>query len=120
MCVPERAAGRSCVRCPAVTSKSDHRPRGRARSGSAYCRSTDPGLDVGSIEYIHRRLIEQRDKGKAVLLVSLELDEVLNLSDRIAVINNGELVGIVKTSETNERELGLMMAGYQKEEAPHE
>lgn len=78
------------------------------------------GLDVGSIEYIHRRLIEQRDKGKAVLLVSLELDEVLNLSDRIAVINNGELVGIVKTSETNERELGLMMAGYQKEEAPHE
>lgn len=74
------------------------------------------GLDVGSIEYIHKRLIEQRDKGKAVLLVSLELDEVLNLSDRIAVINNGELVGIVKTSETNEKELGLMMAGYQKEE----
>ncbi|KKO54829.1 ABC transporter ATP-binding protein [Paenibacillus sp. DMB20] len=79
------------------------------------------GLDVGSIEYIHKRLIEQRDKGKAVLLVSLELDEVLNLSDRIAVINNGELVGIVKASETNERELGLMMAGYQKEEGtPHE
>lgn len=78
------------------------------------------GLDVGSIEYIHRRLIEQRDKGKAVLLISLELDEVLNLSDRIAVINNGELVGIVNTSETNERELGLMMAGYQKEDAPHE
>ncbi|WP_106769294.1 ABC transporter ATP-binding protein [Paenibacillus faecalis] len=74
------------------------------------------GLDVGSIEYIHKRLIEQRDKGKAVLLVSLELEEVLNLSDRIAVINNGELVGVVNTSETNERELGLMMAGYQKEE----
>jgi len=78
------------------------------------------GLDVGSIEYIHKRLIEQRDKGKAVLLVSLELDEVMNLSDRIAVVNNGELVGIVKASETNERELGLMMAGYQKEEASHE
>lgn len=74
------------------------------------------GLDVGSIEYIHKRLIEQRDKGKAVLLVSLELDEVMNLADRIAVINNGELVGIVNASETNERELGLMMAGYQKEE----
>ncbi|GAB6928297.1 ABC transporter ATP-binding protein [Paenibacillus sp. JCM 10914] len=74
------------------------------------------GLDVGSIEYIHRRLIEQRDKGKAVLLVSLELDEVLNLSDQIAVINNGELVGIVKSSETNERELGLMMAGVHQEE----
>ncbi|MBR2567779.1 MAG: ABC transporter ATP-binding protein [Paenibacillus sp.] len=74
------------------------------------------GLDVGSIEYIHKRLIEQRDKGKAVLLVSLELDEVMNLSDRIAVINSGELVGIVNSSETNERELGLMMAGYQREE----
>lgn len=74
------------------------------------------GLDVGSIEYIHRRLVEQRDKGKAVLLVSLELDEVLNLSDRIAVINNGELVGVVIASETNEQELGLMMAGYHKEE----
>lgn len=74
------------------------------------------GLDVGSIEYIHKRLVEQRDKGKAVLLVSLELDEVMNLADRIAVINNGELVGIVNASETNERELGLMMAGYHKEE----
>lgn len=60
--------------------------------------------------------MEQRDKGKAVLLVSLELDEVLNLSDRIAVINNGELVGVVNASETNEQELGLMMAGYHKEE----
>lgn len=74
------------------------------------------GLDVGSIEYIHKRLVEQRDKGKAVLLVSLELDEVMNLSDRIAVINNGELVGIVNSSDTNERELGLMMAGYKREE----
>lgn len=51
-----------------------------------------------------------------MLLVSLELDEVLNLSDRIAVINNGELVGVVIASETNEQELGLMMAGYHKEE----
>lgn len=78
------------------------------------------GLDVGSIEYIHKRLVEQRDKGKAVLLVSLELDEVMNLSDRIAVINNGELIGIVNASETNEKELGLMMAGYQKEESANE
>ncbi|WP_078378509.1 ABC transporter ATP-binding protein [Sutcliffiella halmapala] len=74
------------------------------------------GLDVGSIEYIHKRLIEQRDKGKAVLLVSLELDEVLNVSDRIAIVNNGELVGIVNASETNENEIGLMMAGVKKEE----
>lgn len=69
------------------------------------------GLDVGSIEYIHKRLVEQRDKGKAVLLVSLELDEVLNVSDRIAIVNGGELIGIVKANETNENEIGLMMAG---------
>jgi general nucleoside transport system ATP-binding protein len=69
------------------------------------------GLDVGSIEYIHKRLVEQRDSGKAVLLVSLELDEILNLSDRIAVVNNGELVGIVNAEDTDENEIGLMMAG---------
>ena len=68
------------------------------------------GLDVGSIEYIHKRLVEQRDRGKAVLLVSLELDEILNVSDRIAIINNGELIGIVNADETNENEVGLMMA----------
>lgn len=73
------------------------------------------GLDVGSIEYIHKRLIEHRDKGKAVLLVSLELDEVLQLSDRIAIVNNGELIGTVNASETNENEVGLMMAGVSKE-----
>ncbi len=71
------------------------------------------GLDVGSIEYIHKRLIEQRDKGKAVLLVSLELDEVFNLADRIAIVNSGELIGVVNASETNENEVGLMMAGVQ-------
>jgi simple sugar transport system ATP-binding protein len=69
------------------------------------------GLDVGAIEYIHQRLLEQRDQGKAVLLVSLELDEILDLSDRIAVIYNGELVGIVDADKTNENEIGLMMAG---------
>ena len=74
------------------------------------------GLDVGSIEYIHKRLVEQRDNGKAVLLVSLELDEVLDLSDRIAIINSGELIGIVKASETDEKEVGLMMTGIRKGE----
>jgi general nucleoside transport system ATP-binding protein len=73
------------------------------------------GLDVGSIEYIHRRIVEHRDKGNAVLLVSLELDEVLQLSDRIAIVNNGELVGTVIAAETNENEVGLMMAGVAKE-----
>ncbi|MEW6623806.1 MAG: ABC transporter ATP-binding protein [Bacillota bacterium] len=72
------------------------------------------GLDVGAIEYIHKRLVEQRNKGKAVLLVSLELDEILDISDRIACINNGELIGIVNADETNENEIGLMMAGVKR------
>ncbi|MGB8956747.1 MAG: ABC transporter ATP-binding protein [Tumebacillaceae bacterium] len=74
------------------------------------------GLDVGAIEFIHKKLIEQRDSGKAVLLLSLELDEVLNVSDRIAVIYEGEIVGVVKPEETNHDELGLMMAGGGKKE----
>lgn len=69
------------------------------------------GLDVGAIEYIHKRIIEERDKNKAILLVSLELDEIMDVSDRIAVIFNGEIVGIVDATETNENELGLMMSG---------
>lgn len=69
------------------------------------------GLDVGAIEYIHKRLIEERDKGKAILLFSLELDEILNVSDRIAVMYEGNIVGIVDSKKTNENELGLMMAG---------
>jgi simple sugar transport system ATP-binding protein len=69
------------------------------------------GLDVGAIEYIHKRLVEHRDKGFAVLLVSFELDEIFNLSDRIAVMNSGELIDVVKTSQTNEQAVGLMMAG---------
>ncbi|STY43167.1 Arabinose import ATP-binding protein AraG [Listeria grayi] len=69
------------------------------------------GLDVGAIEFIHRRLIEQRDKGKAVLLMSFELEEIMNVSDRIAVIYEGKIVAIVKPEETTEQELGLLMAG---------
>ncbi|MEO1768671.1 ABC transporter ATP-binding protein [Enterococcus sp. 665A] len=75
------------------------------------------GLDVGAIEYIHKRLVEQRDKNKGVLLVSFELDEILNVSDRIAVIHAGEITGIVDPKETSENELGLLMAGYSLEEA---
>ncbi len=74
------------------------------------------GLDVGAIEFIHRRLIEQRDKGRAVLLVSLELDEVFNLSDRIAVICKGELINTIPTAETDEEAVGLMMTGIRKEQ----
>ena len=69
------------------------------------------GLDVGAIEYIHKRIVEERDKGKAILLVSFELDEVLALADRIAVMFDGHLNGIVDANETNENELGLLMSG---------
>ena len=72
------------------------------------------GLDVGAIEFIHSRLIEQRDKGKAVLLVSFELDEVMNVSDRIAVIYDGTIVDTVYPKETSEQELGLLMAGEKR------
>lgn len=69
------------------------------------------GLDVGAIEFVHKSLVEQRDKGKAVLLVSYELDEVLSVSDYIAVIYEGEIVGHVNAKETDENALGLMMSG---------
>ena len=69
------------------------------------------GLDVGAIEYIHRRLVEERDAGKAVLLVSLELDEVMALSDRIAVLYEGKIMGTIDIEDATEEKLGLMMAG---------
>lgn len=69
------------------------------------------GLDVGAIEYIHSRIIQERDNNKAIVLVSLELDEILNLSDRIAVMCNGSIVGEVQANEVNENDLGLMMSG---------
>ncbi len=69
------------------------------------------GLDVGAIEYVHKAIVEERNKGKAILLVSFELDEILNLSDEIAVIFDGKIVSHKKASETNENELGLLMAG---------
>lgn len=74
------------------------------------------GLDVGAIEYIHKRLIQERDNGKAVLVVSFELDEILNVSDRIAVIHDGKIQGIVTPETTNKQELGILMAGGQVKE----
>lgn len=69
------------------------------------------GLDVGAIEFIHSQLVKERDNGKAVLLVSFELDEIFNLSDRIAVINSGHLIDVVDTDKTDVNAVGLMMAG---------
>ncbi len=74
------------------------------------------GLDVGAIEFVHRRLVEQRDSGKAVLLVSLELDEILSLSDRILVIYEGQIVGAF-TPDVPEEELGIAMTGGTRGEA---
>lgn len=69
------------------------------------------GLDVGAIELVRKKIVEQRDKGAAVLLISLELDEIMNLSDRIAVIHNGSLSGLVMNRNVTENEIGLMMSG---------
>lgn len=74
------------------------------------------GLDVGAIEYIHKQLISVRDEGKAVLLVSLEIDEVMNVSDRILVIYEGELVGEFNPKETTVEEIGLYMSGSKRRE----
>ena len=69
------------------------------------------GVDIGAIEFIHQRLIDMRDRGAAILLVSVELDEVLSLSDRIVVMSDGKIVGEKDNKNVTDRELGLMMAG---------
>lgn len=74
------------------------------------------GLDVGAIEFIHKRLVEQRDNGKAVILMSFELDEIMNVSDRIAVMHDGKIIDIVDANNTSETELGLLMAGVSRME----
>ena len=74
------------------------------------------GLDVGAIEYIHKQIVAQRDAGKAVLLVSLELDEVMTVSDRILVMYEGEIVGQLDPKTTTQEEMGLYMAGAKRDE----
>ena len=74
------------------------------------------GLDVGAIEFVHKYLVEQRNKNRAVLLVSFELDEIMSLSDRIEVIFDGQITGSVPGKDADEKELGFMMAGGKKHE----
>jgi simple sugar transport system ATP-binding protein len=69
------------------------------------------GVDIGAIEFIHEQIIALRDQGKAILLVSVELDEIMSLSDRIAVMFDGKIMGERLPAETNEQDLGLLMAG---------
>ena len=73
-------------------------------------------MDVGAIELIHKQIVEERDKGKGVLLVSLELDEVMDVSDRILVMYEGEIVGEFKPDEVTVEELGLYMTGAKRQE----
>ncbi|HYE83489.1 MAG TPA: ABC transporter ATP-binding protein [Clostridia bacterium] len=83
------------------------------------CIASQPtrGLDVGAIEFVHKKLVELRDEGKAVLLVSLELDEIMALSDRIAVMYDGRIVGILDARDATEKKLGIMMAGGSSQNA---
>ena len=74
------------------------------------------GLDVGAIEFVHRRLVEERDRGRAILLISFELDEILGLSDRILVMYGGRIVGEYAPG-VSELELGVAMAGGGRESA---
>ena len=78
------------------------------------------GVDVGSIEFIHSNIIAERDTGTAVLLVSAELDEILALADRIAVMYKGRIVGVVDAKSANREQLGLLMAGVQATETGQE
>jgi simple sugar transport system ATP-binding protein len=75
------------------------------------------GVDIGAIEFIHKRLVALRDAGKAVLLVSVELDEIMALSDRILVICAGRITGERRPEETNQQDLGLLMAGVSERAA---
>jgi len=78
------------------------------------------GLDIGSIEFVHQQIVNARDQGTAVLLVSAELEEVMSLSDRIAVLYEGKIVGTIAADEATEDGLGLWMAGITEEETAEE
>ena len=106
-----RPAAPAPAACPAATSRRSSLAREIERDPKVLIAAQPTrGLDVGAIEFVHRRLIEERDEGRAILLVSLELEEVLSLSDRILVIYEGEIVGEFPPTATEE-ELGFAMTG---------
>ena len=109
---PQTRAARSRA---ATSRRSWSRGRSRATPRCSIAAQPTRGLDVGAIEYVHRRLVDERDEGRAILLVSLELDEVLSLSDRILVIYEGEIVGEHEPGVTEE-EIGLEMLGGRRKE----
>jgi simple sugar transport system ATP-binding protein len=75
------------------------------------------GVDIGATEYIHQRLLQQREEGTAILLISEDLDEIIELSDRIAVLYEGRIMGIVERDQATQEQIGLMMAGIMMNEA---
>jgi len=75
------------------------------------------GVDIGATEYIHQRLLQQREEGTAILLISEDLDEIIELSDRIAVLYEGRIMGIVDRDQATQEQIGLMMAGIMMNEA---
>jgi simple sugar transport system ATP-binding protein len=78
------------------------------------------GLDVGATEFIRRKLLEQRDRGVAILLISEDLDEVMSMSDRIAVLYEGEIMGILPAEKADMKEVGMMMAGSKRAQSLEE
>ena len=106
----DRHDGRHRCRA-AISRRSSSRASSRCRCKLVIAAQPTRGLDVGSIEYIHRRLVEQRDAGAAILIVSTELDEVLAVGDRIAVMFEGRIVGIVSGADATYENLGMLMGG---------
>ena len=115
------AAARRCSRPPISPAATSRRSCWRARSSAIpkilLVGQPTRGVDIGAIEFIHKRIVAQRDAGKAVLLVSVELDEIFALSDRIIVLCGGRITGERRPEETNAQDLGLLMAGVSERAA---
>ncbi len=95
----------------AATSRRSSSRANRGRADLLLIGQPTRGVDIGAIEFIHKQVVALRDAGKAILLVSVELDEIMSLSDRIAVMFDGQIMGFADPRRTDERALGLLMAG---------
>ena len=115
MIMVEAAGGTEAYYRPALEGEANTVTQMDANMGDDKNILSIRGLDVGAIEYIHKQIVAERDAGKGVLLVSLELDEVMNVSDRILVMYEGEIVGELDPKKTTVEELGLYMAGAKRE-----
>ena len=105
---------RGCAEAPSGTLSGGNQQKVTNDKDLLIAVNPTRGLDVGAIEFVHKYLVEQRNKNRAVLLVSFELDEIMSLSDRIEVIFDGQITGSVPGKDADEKELGFMMAGGKK------